>query len=277
MKDDKKRTFRSAGWFARTDKDGLHPSELDARLSAGRVRRAAGHRHLQHVVGADAVQRAFPRRSPSTSSAACGSRADFRSSSRSCRAARRTFGRRRCCSATSSAWTSRSPSAPIPIDGVVLLCGCDKTTPALVMGAASVDLPSIVLSGGAMLNGKFCGQDIGSGTDVWRFSEDVGPGRMSLESFMEAQTGMSRSTGVCMVMGTASTMATMVEALGIEPAAQRGDSRRRFPPADSLPISPAAGSSRWCTRISACRRSSRARRSRTRFASTAPSAARPTR
>jgi len=102
-----------------------------------------------------------------------------------------------------------------PIDGVVLLCGCDKTTPALVMGAASVDLPSIVLSGGAMLNGKFCGQDIGSGTDVWRFSEDVRAGRMSLESFMEAQTGMSRSTGVCMVMGTASTMATQVEALGL--------------------------------------------------------------
>ena len=102
-----------------------------------------------------------------------------------------------------------------PIDGVVLLCGCDKTTPGPVMGAASVDLPSIVLSGGPMLNGKFCGQDIGSGTDVWRFSEEMRAGRMSLESFMEAQTGMSRSTGTCMVMGTASTMASMVEALGL--------------------------------------------------------------
>jgi L-arabonate dehydrase len=102
-----------------------------------------------------------------------------------------------------------------PIDGVVLLCGCDKTTPALVMGAASVDLPAIVLSGGPMLNGKFCGQDIGSGTDVWRFSEDVRAGRMSLESFMDAQTGMSRSTGTCNVMGTASTMASMIEALGL--------------------------------------------------------------
>jgi dihydroxy-acid dehydratase len=102
-----------------------------------------------------------------------------------------------------------------PIDGVVLLCGCDKTTPALIMGAASVDLPTIVVSGGAMLNGKFCGQDIGSGTDVWRFSEEVRAGKMSLESFMDAQTSMSRSTGTCMVMGTASTMATMVEALGV--------------------------------------------------------------
>jgi dihydroxy-acid dehydratase len=102
-----------------------------------------------------------------------------------------------------------------PIDGVVLLTGCDKTVPALIMGAASVDLPSIVISGGAMLNGKFCGQDLGSGTDVWRFSEEMRGGRMSLEEFMEAQTGMSRSVGVCNVMGTASTMATMTESLGL--------------------------------------------------------------
>ncbi len=102
-----------------------------------------------------------------------------------------------------------------PIDGVVLLCGCDKTTPALVMGAASCDLPTIVLSGGAMLNGKFRGQDIGSGTDVWRFSEEVKAGTMSLVQFREAETCMSRSAGVCMTMGTASTMACMVEALGL--------------------------------------------------------------
>jgi dihydroxy-acid dehydratase len=102
-----------------------------------------------------------------------------------------------------------------PIDGVVLLTGCDKTVPALIMGAASVNLPSIVISGGAMLNGKFCGQDLGSGTDVWRFSEEMRGGRMSLESFMDAQTGMSRSVGVCNVMGTASTMASMVESLGL--------------------------------------------------------------
>ncbi|MGH9370771.1 MAG: IlvD/Edd family dehydratase [Vicinamibacterales bacterium] len=102
-----------------------------------------------------------------------------------------------------------------PIDGVVLLCGCDKTTPSLVMGAASCDVPAIVVSGGPMLNGKYCGQDIGSGTDVWRFSEEVKAGTMSLEQFMDAEACMSRSAGHCMVMGTASTMASMVESLGL--------------------------------------------------------------
>jgi L-arabonate dehydrase len=102
-----------------------------------------------------------------------------------------------------------------PIDGVVLLCGCDKTTPSLVMGAASCDVPAIVVSGGPMLNGKYCGLDIGSGTDVWKFSEDVKAGVMSLEQFMDAEASMSRSAGHCMVMGTASTMASMVEALGV--------------------------------------------------------------
>ena len=102
-----------------------------------------------------------------------------------------------------------------PIDGVVLLVGCDKTTPSLMMGAASCDLPTIALSGGPMLNGKFRGQDIGSGTDVWRFSEDVKAGKMSLDDFMDAEVGMARSVGHCMTMGTASTMASMVEALGM--------------------------------------------------------------
>jgi L-arabonate dehydrase len=102
-----------------------------------------------------------------------------------------------------------------PIDGVVLLVGCDKTTPAAVMGAASCDLPTIVLSGGPMLNGKFRGQDIGSGTSVFRFSEDVRSGAMSMCDFQDAESCMSRSAGHCMTMGTASTMACMVEALGI--------------------------------------------------------------
>ena len=102
-----------------------------------------------------------------------------------------------------------------PVDGVVLLCGCDKTTPAPLMGAASVDLPTIAVSGGPMLNGKFRGEDIGSGTDVWRFSEEVRAGKMSLAEFMDAENGMSRSAGHCMTMGTASTMASMVEALGM--------------------------------------------------------------
>lgn len=102
-----------------------------------------------------------------------------------------------------------------PIDGVVLMAGCDKTTPSLLMGAASCDLPSIIISGGPMLNGKFRGQDIGSGTDVWRFSEDVRAGVMSRADFIAAENAMSRSPGHCMTMGTASTMATMAEALGV--------------------------------------------------------------
>jgi dihydroxy-acid dehydratase len=102
-----------------------------------------------------------------------------------------------------------------PIDGVVLLCGCDKTTPSLVMGAASCDLPTLVVSGGPMLNGKYQGHDIGSGTAVWRFNEEVKKGEISLQQFMEAESCMSRSAGHCMSMGTASTMASMVEALGL--------------------------------------------------------------
>jgi len=101
------------------------------------------------------------------------------------------------------------------IDGVVLLGGCDKTTPGQVMGACSVDLPSIVVSSGPMLNGKWKGDDIGSGTDVWRFSEEVRAGNMTLKDFMAAESGMSRSKGVCMTMGTASTMASLCEAMGL--------------------------------------------------------------
>jgi dihydroxy-acid dehydratase len=102
-----------------------------------------------------------------------------------------------------------------PMDGVVLLMGCDKTTPSLMMGAASCDLPTIGLSGGPMLNGKFQGCEIGSGTGVWQMSDDVRAGKMSLDAFMAAESGMSRSKGHCMTMGTASTMACMVESLGM--------------------------------------------------------------
>jgi dehydratase ilvD1 len=101
------------------------------------------------------------------------------------------------------------------MDGVVLLGGCDKTTPGQLMGAASVDLPTIVVSSGPMLNGKWQGKDIGSGTDVWKFSEAVRAGEMTLADFMAAESGMSRSAGVCMTMGTASTMASLVEAMGM--------------------------------------------------------------
>jgi L-arabonate dehydrase len=101
-----------------------------------------------------------------------------------------------------------------PMDAVVLLCGCDKTTPSLVMGACSVNLPTIVVSGGPMLTGKFKNRDI-STSDVWRFSEDYRTGKMSDEELSLAESGMCRSDGHCAVMGTASTMACMVESLGI--------------------------------------------------------------
>jgi len=102
-----------------------------------------------------------------------------------------------------------------PIDGVVLLVGCDKTTPSLLMGAASVDLPTVAVSGGPMLSGKYRGTDIGSGTNVWSMSEDLRAGKISVEEFHEAESCMHRSHGHCMTMGTASTMASMVESLGV--------------------------------------------------------------
>src|SRR6266478_2952572 len=118
-----------------------------------------------------------------------------------------------------------------PIDGVVLLGGCDKTTPGQLMGAASVDLPTLVVSTGPMLNGKFRGRDIGSGTDVWKFSEDVRAGTMSLGEFMGAESGMSRTPGTCMTMGSASTMACLMEAMGValpyNATAPAVDARRR--------------------------------------------------
>jgi dihydroxy-acid dehydratase len=102
-----------------------------------------------------------------------------------------------------------------PIDGVVLLTGCDKTTPALVMGAASCDLPAIVVSGGPMMSGHFHGRQIGSGTDVWRLSEEVRAGTLPAHEFLDAEAANSRSAGHCNTMGTASSMASLVEALGI--------------------------------------------------------------
>src|SRR3954467_12508676 len=101
-----------------------------------------------------------------------------------------------------------------PIDGVVLLVGCDKTPPALLMGAASCDVPAIAVSGGPMLNGKHQGRDIGSGTVVWQLSEQGKAGAITLHDFLSAEGGMSRSAGTCNTMGTASTMACMAEALG---------------------------------------------------------------
>src|SRR5688572_249860 len=117
-----------------------------------------------------------------------------------------------------------------PVDGVVLMCGCDKTTPSLVMGAASVNIPAIVVSGGPMLTGKFQGKDIGT-SDVWRFNDAVRSGTMLQEELLMAEASMCRSRGHCAVMGTASTMAVMVEALGLSlpqnAAIPAADARRK--------------------------------------------------
>ena len=119
-----------------------------------------------------------------------------------------------------------------PMDGCVLMVGCDKTTPSLLMGAASVDLPAIVVTGGPMLNGWFRGERVGSGTALWQMSEDIKAGRMSRADFLEAENAMSRSPGSCNTMGTASTMASMAEALGMalsgNAAIPAVDSRRRM-------------------------------------------------
>ena len=118
-----------------------------------------------------------------------------------------------------------------PMDGCVLLVGCDKTTPSLLMAAASTDIPSIVVTGGPMLNGYFRNERVGSGTHLWKFSEAVKAGEMTAEEFVEAEASMSRSPGSCNTMGTASTMASMAEALGMalsgNAAIPSVDSRRR--------------------------------------------------
>ncbi len=118
-----------------------------------------------------------------------------------------------------------------PMDGCVLMVGCDKTTPSLLMAAASVDLPSIVVTGGPMLNGWFQGERVGAGTHLWRFSEAVKAGEMTQEDFLEAEAAVTRSTGTCNTMGTASSMASMTEALGMalsgNAAIPAVDSRRR--------------------------------------------------
>jgi dihydroxy-acid dehydratase len=117
-----------------------------------------------------------------------------------------------------------------PLDGVVLLSGCDKTTPAMLMGAASVDIPALMVTGGPMLNGKFRGRDIGSGTAVWKLSEEMRAGKLTEADLREAEGCMSRSRGHCMTMGTASTMACIAEGLGMQmsggAAIPAADSRR---------------------------------------------------
>ena len=118
-----------------------------------------------------------------------------------------------------------------PIDGAVLLVGCDKTTPSLLMAAASVDMPAIVVTGGPMLNGWFHGEAVGAGTHLWRFSEAVKAGEMTQQEFLDAESAVTRSSGTCNTMGTASSMASMAEALGMalsgNAAIPAVDARRR--------------------------------------------------
>jgi len=232
MSDDEKRTYRSAAWFGKHDKDGfIHRSwmrnqGLPADVFDGRPvvgicntwsELTPCNAHLRDF--ADHVKRGVWE--------AGGLPVEFPVMSTGESNMRPTAMLYRNLVAMDVEESIRAN----PIDGVVLLCGCDKTTPSLVMGAASCDVPSIVVSGGPMLNGKYCGQDIGSGTDVWKFSEDVKAGIMSLEQFMDAEASMSRSAGHCMVMGTASTMAAVVESLGMglpyNAALPAVDSRRR--------------------------------------------------
>jgi L-arabonate dehydrase len=213
---DEKRTYRSAAWFAKTDKDGfVHRSWMrnqglpdyvfDGRPVVGICNTWSEltpcNAHFREI--AEHVKRGVWE--------AGGLPLEF--------------------PVTSLGETNMRPTAMLfrnlvsmdveesirsnPIDGVVLLCGCDKTTPSLVMGAASCDVPALVVSGGPMLNGKYRGREIGSGTDVFRFNEELKAGALSPQDFREAEACMSRSAGHCMTMGTASTMACMVEALGL--------------------------------------------------------------
>ena len=180
---DEKRKYRSAGWFGKMDRDGFgHRSWMRTRVSPTVFRWAARHRNLQYVVGAYAMQRAFSRIAEHVKRGvweAGGLPLEFPVMSLGETNLRPTAMLFRNLVSMDVEESIRAN----PIDGVVLLCGCDKTTPSLVMGAASCDVPALVVSGGPMLNGKYCGQDIGSGTDVWRFSEDVKAGKMTLEEF----------------------------------------------------------------------------------------------
>jgi L-arabonate dehydrase len=208
--------FRSAGWFGRLDKDGfLHrswmknqgipPDHFDGRPVIGICNTWSEltpcNAHLRQI--ADRVRRGvleaggFPVEFPVFSTGESNLRPTamlFRNL---------------------ASMDVEEAIRGNPIDGVVLLTGCDKTTPALLMGTASCNVPALVVSGGPMLNGRFEGRAIGSGTDVFKFAEEVKAGTMTPESFFEAESCMSRSAGHCMTMGTASTMASMAEALGM--------------------------------------------------------------
>lgn len=134
-----------------------------------------------------------------------------------------------------------------PCDGAVLMGGCDKTTPALLMGAASMNLPAIFVPAGPMLRGNWRGKSLGSGSDTWKYWAELKVGNITRKDWEEIEEGIARTPGTCMTMGTAATMMSAVEALGMSlpgssaiPAAD--------PTIPAWPASPAAGSSRWCGR-----------------------------
>src|ERR1700731_2004235 len=200
----------------RADRDG--PPVLDAErgVHARGLRRPAGDRHRHHLVRAGAVQRApAAGRRVGQARGVAGGRVPAgvpgHGPWRDAAAAHpRLAGPDRL------AMEAEELMRANPLDGVVLLSGCDKTTPGLLMAAASVDLPAVMVTGGPMLNGKYQGTDVGSGTAVWRFEEDLVAGRMTQEECVFAEGCMARSNGHCMTMGTASTMASMAEALGMQ-------------------------------------------------------------
>src|SRR4051812_39267467 len=213
---DEKRTYRSAGWFGKTDKDGfahrswmrnqgLPDSAFDGRPVIGICNTWSEltpcNAHFRRI--AEYVNRGVWE--------AGGLPLEFPVMSLGESNLRPTAMLFRNLASMDAEESIRGN----PIDGVVLLTGCDKTTPSTLMGAASVDLPTLVVQGGPMLNGKFKGEDIGSGTALWKFNDKLKTGEMSYDEFAEAESCQSRSPGHCMTMGTASTMAVMVEALGM--------------------------------------------------------------
>ena len=151
-----------------------------------------------------------------------------------------------------------------PADGAVLMGGCDKTTPALVMGALSMNLPTIYIPAGPMLRGDFRGQYLGSGSDTWKYWAELRAGNITEEDWRGVEDGIARSPGHCMTMGTASTMTSATEAHGPDAAGRRVDSRAGLAPSRRWPRSPASASSRWCGRTSRSATSSTRARSTTR-------------
>ena len=137
----------------------------------------------------------------------------------------------------------------LPIDGAVLMGGCDKTTPGLLMGAISMNLPAIYLPAGPMLRGNWNGQPLGSGTDLWKFWTERCAGNISDESWNGIEAGIARSPGFCMTMGTASTMTALAEALGHDAARRVLHSRAPIPITSAWPWKRGRASSKWSGKI----------------------------